>query len=209
MTEYWIPAATCIDELEIKHSRFITSVQQVTSAAEHQAHIRACQQQWTGANHYCNAAITSAPDDSQSYVMSDDGEPSGTAGRPMLNVLLNSGIGEVSVVVVRYFGGVKLGTGGLQRAYTQATLNALECTPKHAKIVRKSACLHYDYADQKVVTHCLAQYDAITEQQEFAAAIEQHIALPEEDFEALAAALKNATQGRVTLKRQTGDNSCA
>ncbi|MDN7125399.1 YigZ family protein [Pseudidiomarina sp. 1APP75-32.1] len=210
MTQYLIPAAPCTHEIEIKHSRFITSVQQVTSASQHQAHIRFCQQQWPGANHYCSAAIYAAPDHSQSYAMSDDGEPGGTAGRPMLQVLLNSGLGEVSVVVVRYFGGIKLGTGGLQRAYTQATLEALKMTSQSQKIVRKTAYLHYDYADQKVVTHCLAQYDAITEQHNFAATIEQQVALPEQLFEDLATALKNATQGRVALKkRQTGDNSCA
>ncbi len=210
MAKYWIPAATTVAEIEIKNSRFITSLQWITSAAEHQAHIRSCQQQWPGANHYCSASVFAAPDDSQAYAMSDDGEPSGTAGRPMLTVLLNSGLGEVSAVVVRYFGGVKLGTGGLQRAYTQATLTALEQLPKTEKIIRKSAYLHYDYADQKVVSHCLAQYDAITERQDFAATIEQQIALPEQQFEDLATALKNATQGRVALKKhQTGDNSCA
>lgn len=132
--------------------------------------------------------------------MSDDGEPSGTAGRPMLNVLLKQEVAELSVVVTRYFGGVKLGTGGLQRAYSQATVEVLQAAEFIEKKVRKAAQIHYDYADQKVVSHWLAQYDVITEQQDFAAGIEQRLAVAESDFSDLAEALKNATQGRVELK---------
>ncbi|WP_411359728.1 YigZ family protein [Pseudidiomarina salilacus] len=205
MQSYLIPAANAVAEIDVKQSRFICSIAPASSSVEHQQHIQACQRQWPNASHYCHAAICAAPNASSSYVMSDDGEPSGTAGRPMLTVLLNSGLGEVSVVVTRYFGGTKLGTGGLQRAYTQATLVALEATDKIEKKVRKSAYLHYDYADQNVVSHWLAQYDAIIEQQDFGATISQQVALPEAQFSDLAAALKNATQGRVTLAKTSGD----
>ncbi|RUO63193.1 YigZ family protein [Pseudidiomarina insulisalsae] len=200
MQAYRIPGAAAVTELEIKHSRFITSVAHADSPAAHQQHIRQCQQRWPGANHYCSAAVTGAPDDSQSYAMSDDGEPGGTAGRPMLNVLLNQLVGEVSVVVTRYFGGIKLGTGGLQRAYSQATVEALQTVDFIEKKVRKAARLHYDYADQKVVSHWLAQYDALTTAQEFTDTITQTIAIADADSTDLADALKNATQGRVELK---------
>ncbi|MBY6064217.1 YigZ family protein [Pseudidiomarina sediminum] len=201
MKSYPVPAQGSVSELEIKHSRFITSVQRAQDASEHQAHIQLCQQKWPGASHYCSAAVFGAPNNSQCYAMSDDGEPSGTAGRPMLNVLLNQSVGEVSVVVTRYFGGIKLGTGGLQRAYSQATVEALQATAWEEKKVRTFAQLHYDYADQKVVSHWLAQYDAITQQQAFAASIEQQVAIADDDFDKLAEVLRNATQGRVELQK--------
>lgn len=200
MQGYLIPSRAVVTELEIKHSRFITSLKPVRSLSEHQQHISECQQRWPGANHYCSAAVTGHPTDGQGYAMSDDGEPSGTAGRPMLNVLLKQAVAELSVVVTRYFGGVKLGTGGLQRAYSQATVEVLQAAEFIEKKVRKAAQIHYDYADQKVVSHWLAQYDVITEQQDFAAGIEQRLAVAESDFSDLAEALKNATQGRVELK---------
>ncbi|WP_258807768.1 YigZ family protein [Pseudidiomarina sp. CB1] len=197
---YLIPKTAVFVELEIKQSRFITSLKPVASLAEHQAHITECQQRWPGASHYCSAAVAGAPNASQQYAMSDDGEPSGTAGRPMLNVLLKQEVGELSVVVTRYFGGIKLGTGGLQRAYSQATVDVLQAAEFIEKKVRKAAYIHYDYADQKIVSHWLAQYDAVTQHQDFAAAIEHDLAVAESDFEDLAEALKNATQGRVELK---------
>ncbi len=200
MRAYLIPQAAVVTELEIKHSRFITSLAPVLSLAEHQAHIAQCQQRWPGANHYCSAAVAGAPNASQLYAMSDDGEPSGTAGRPMLNVLLKQEVGELSVVVTRYFGGIKLGTGGLQRAYSQATVDALQAVEFIEKKVRKAAYLHYDYADQKIVSHWLEQFDAVTEAQDFAASIKCQLAVAESDFADLAEALKNATQGRVELK---------
>jgi len=197
---YLIPETAIVTELEIKQSRFIASLKPVLSLAEHHAHIIECQQRWPGASHYCSAAVAGAPDASQLYAMSDDGEPSGTAGRPMLNVLLKQEIGELSVVVTRYFGGIKLGTGGLQRAYSQATVEALQAVEFIEKKVRKAAYIHYDYADQKIVSHWLAQYDAVTDKQDFAEAVELQLAVAVSDFDDLAEALKNATQGRVELK---------
>lgn len=200
MQDYLIPKSAVVREIEIKHSRFITSLKPVVSLVEHQHHIIECQQRWPGANHYCNAAVAGHPQDGQRYAMSDDGEPSGTAGRPMLNVLLKQEVAELSVVVTRYFGGIKLGTGGLQRAYSQAVVEVLQAAEFIEKKVRKAAYLHYDYTDQKVVSHWLAQYDVLTEQQDFAAVIRQQLAVAESDFTDLAEALKNATQGRVELK---------
>lgn len=200
MQGYLIPKAAVVTELEIKHSRFITSLKPVCSLDEHQQHIAECQHKWPGASHYCSAAVAGPPHDGQRYAMSDDGEPSGTAGRPMLNVLLKQEVAELSVVVTRYFGGIKLGTGGLQRAYSQATVEVLQAAVFIEKKVRIAAYIHYDYADQKIVSHWLAQYDALTEQQDFAAGIKLQLAVAESDFSDLAEALKNATQGRVELK---------
>lgn len=199
MSGYQVPSAPATHEIIIKNSRFIASLWPVTSAAEHQHHLRYCQQQWPGATHYCTAAIWGAPHDSQTYAMSDDGEPSGTAGRPMFHVLQASGLGEVSVIVVRYFGGIKLGTGGLQRAYSQAVSEVLKGVTATAKILRKTAYINYDYADQSVVTHTLQKYDAIIEKQDFTAAIEAQLRVVAATAAQLQTDIKNITQGRVSM----------
>ncbi|WP_164876820.1 YigZ family protein [Pseudidiomarina gelatinasegens] len=199
MSGYLVPVGVAETEIVVKNSRFIASVRQVCSAQEHQQHIQACQQQWPAASHYCSAALWGAPNDSQKYAMSDDGEPSGTAGKPMFNVLQSSGIGEVSAVVIRYFGGTKLGTGGLQRAYSQATAEVLKVLPTQEKILRKAAQINYDYADENVISHVLQRYHAQIEQQEFAERIAAQLAVVAETALELKTEIKNATHGRVAL----------
>lgn len=199
MSGYRVPSAPATHEVIIKNSRFIASARHANSAAEHQQHIRDCQQQWPAASHYCTAALYAAPTDSQKYAMSDDGEPSGTAGRPMFHVLQSSGIGEISVVVTRYFGGVKLGTGGLQRAYSQAVSDVLKVLTCHEKVLRKAAQINYDYADQSVVSHMLQQYDAEITAQQFTAHVEATLAVVADTALELQSDIKNATQGRVVI----------
>lgn len=205
MGGYHVPESPVIAELTIKNSRFIASVEHANTAAATARHQQQCQQRWPGASHYCTAAVYGAPEDSRCYAMSDAGEPSGTAGRPMLNVLLHSGLGEVSVVVVRYFGGVKLGTGGLQRAYSQAVSHALSDLPLREKILRKAAAIHYDYADQSAIQHLLERYNAEITEQEFSERVAMQLAVVADSVTLLANDIKNATQGRVALTIKTGD----
>jgi uncharacterized YigZ family protein len=87
--------------------------------------------------------------------MSDDGEPSGTAGKPMLNVLEHSGIGNIGVVVVRYFGGIKLGTGGLVRAYTSSVSEAVKQLDCIQKVVMEMLTLTLPYAEEAQVRYLL------------------------------------------------------
>ncbi len=203
---YCIPASQESIEINIKNSRFIAHAQAVQSAADVTRHLHWCREQWPGAHHYCTAAQWGAPGDSQRYAMSDDGEPSGTAGRPMFNVIQSSGIGEISVVVVRYFGGIKLGTGGLQRAYSQATAELLKILPTIEKVLRKPAHIHYDYPDQNVVQHTLQRYEAIVTEQQFSEVVEAELAVVASTVSELATDLKNATQGRVELTIRNGDS---
>ncbi len=129
MSEYRKPSATHRCELIIKNSRFITTVAATPDRSSAEAFVAQLKAEHPSANHNCWAHIAGSPDDSRNRGCSDDGEPKGTAGRPMLTVLDHSGLGEVTVVVTRYFGGVKLGTGGLVRAYSQAVREALETLP--------------------------------------------------------------------------------
>ncbi|WP_419181043.1 YigZ family protein [Gallaecimonas kandeliae] len=114
---YPIPAHNLVVEETIRKSRFITLLAHTPGLGAARAFWQQCRDLHPNARHWCFAAVAGKPQDGQQYAMSDDGEPAGTAGKPMLAQLLGSGLGEISAVVVRYYGGVKLGTGGLVRAY--------------------------------------------------------------------------------------------
>ena len=112
------------NETRVEKSRFICNLQKAASEAEAQEHIREMKKQYWDAAHNCSAYVIGKDLAVQRF--SDDGEPSGTAGLPMLEVLRKKGIYNVVAVVTRYFGGVKLGTGGLARAYAGSVVTALE-----------------------------------------------------------------------------------
>lgn len=118
--------------LEIKKSEFITYAYPVTSREQAMFHVQQLREQYADARHHCWAYIIGDPDNTTSAGFDDDGEPSGTAGRPILNVLQHKSIGNIIVIVVRYFGGIKLGAGGLTRAYAgsaQAAVDAMQLCP--------------------------------------------------------------------------------
>ncbi len=131
-------------EEEIKRSRFITTICHVEDVEKAKEYIGFLQKKYADATHKCWAYHIGAPEDTSRIGYSDDGEPHGTAGRPMLVQIQGSGLGDVLAVVTRYFGGIKLGTGGLVRAYQGCVKNALEQIPKKEKIamVLKRFSLH-------------------------------------------------------------------
>jgi uncharacterized YigZ family protein len=128
--------------IEIKRSRFIASVIGDVNSAGAEAFIKKIKAQYPDATHNCYAykAFDSANPDVEIIRCSDDGEPSGTAGQPMLEVLKKRGLSDAAVVVTRYFGGIKLGAGGLVGAYTQAVSEALN----KSDIIEKSECAVYE-----------------------------------------------------------------
>lgn len=204
MAGYRIPQAAIEHELLVKGSRFIAVVGHTATVAARQQLVQAAQHQWPQASHYCLAAITGAPDDEQSYAMSDDGEPSGTAGRPMLQVLIKHQIGEITAVVVRYFGGTKLGTGGLQRAYSQVLVEAMQLLPTTLKVLRKPYILCFDYAHQAAVDYAMQQFEAKLGAAEYQQQVTLKLELEPEKVNAFNQVLHGQTQGRVTLQPQEG-----
>ncbi|MCG3841961.1 YigZ family protein [Psychrobacter sp. Ps1] len=112
--------------LEIKKSEFIAYAYPVTSREQAMFHVEQLREQYPDARHFCWAYIIGDPDNTTSAGFDDDGEPSGTAGRPILNVLQHKSIGNVIIIVVRYFGGIKLGAGGLTRAYAGSAQAAVD-----------------------------------------------------------------------------------
>ena len=124
MQNYKTIAKTGSHEKDIKKSRFIAHIAQTFSEDEANAFIQKIREQESGATHNCTAFIVM--ENVKIERMSDDGEPSGTAGSPILNVLQQQDLQNVTVVVTRYFGGIKLGAGGLIRAYSSTTAEAVK-----------------------------------------------------------------------------------
>ena len=145
-TRYPIPAATHRVEEEIRHSRFITTLGICGDAAQAQDFIESVRREFPDATHHCWAFVGGPPGTTAQVGLSDDGEPHGTAGRPMLNVLLHAAVGEIVAVVTRFYGGVKLGKGGLSRAYAGGVKKALANLPLKRKIAYRSAKIMLDYS---------------------------------------------------------------
>lgn len=131
------PGEIATDEYEIKRSRFITWITRADSEEEARDILALARAEYSDARHHCSAYIHEVEGSNRVERSSDDGEPSGTAGRPMLDVLIGSGMTNVVAVVVRYFGGIKLGTGGLVRAYSDAVSGCLPKVSKNTRVRRE------------------------------------------------------------------------
>lgn len=145
MDEYYSLYKGAVGEIEEKKSRFIATIEPATSEEEASAFIARMKKQYWDARHNCSAFVVG--DDGQLMRSSDDGEPSGTAGRPMLEVLKGEKVTNVAVVVTRYFGGTLLGTGGLIRAYQGAVKEALKNCIILRKISGSYLIIKSDYTD--------------------------------------------------------------
>ncbi len=123
---YSIPAAPVEHCVEVKRSKFIARIAHAEDRISAMKSLEQAKQDYPDARHHCWAYLIGHPSQPSNAAFSDDGEPSGTAGKPILNVLNHSGIGDILVVVIRYFGGIKLGAGGLVRAYSSSTQQAID-----------------------------------------------------------------------------------
>lgn len=134
-------------EFEVKRSRFIGWVARATTEDEARAVIAAAREEYPDARHHCSAFIVHQDGAQPIERSSDDGEPSGTAGKPMLEVLKGSGMQDVVAVAIRYFGGIKLGTGGLVSAYTASVADTLEQVTRVTREVRELGTVDFPHAE--------------------------------------------------------------
>lgn len=151
------------------------------------------------ATHHCFAYVIGDPDASAEMRWDDDGEPGGTAGRPILNVLTQRRAGDVLTVVVRYFGGVKLGAGGLVRAYSAAASAALDEAGLAEAVSYAEVTLHASYADEQNVRHLLEAEGVSLVTVDYANDVAITARVPRHKVESLHRALAERTQGRVKL----------
>jgi len=202
MPSYQVPADTIVVEQELKKSRFIASAGRASNKAEAAAFIQAVRRTFPDASHNCWAYIAGEPNNTVEIGMSDDGEPQGTAGKPMLNVLQHKGIGEIVVVVTRYFGGVKLGAGGLVRAYSGAVQAVMEELPLAEVVAVKEALLQFPYPHESNIRRLLDSLKIEVVDTGYQEQVLMHIKVPENQTGELAEKAVNQTHGEAALKWQ-------
>lgn len=186
-------------ETIVNRSRFICYLYPCTSIEEAKVFVKQLQQDQPQASHHCSAFLTKAADDSLGYGYSDDGEPSGTAGKPMLAVLQGGGIGQVCAVVVRYFGGTKLGTGGLQRAYGDSVRQALTFLQSKTKIAMAAKTLACQYSQVDDVLHLLRQVEGQVLTQDYQQSVIFELAIPTKKLVLLQDNLHTLSAGQLQL----------
>lgn len=193
---YLVPAATVRVETVVVNSRFITLAGRVETIETAKAFIAAVRAEFPDANHHVYA-FRVGHGSSVIDGVSDDGEPSGTSGPPVLAVLRGSDIGDIAIVVTRYFGGTKLGTGGLTRAYGEAARTVLAEMPLERKIAWSKLAADMPYSLYELVNRLLPTYEAVVEDQEFGALVTLYFRVPAAHVGALSAAIVELSSGTV------------
>ncbi|MBQ7956134.1 MAG: YigZ family protein [Lachnospiraceae bacterium] len=184
-------------EIVEKKSRFIATVRCVESEEEALAFIEEMKKKYWDARHNCHAFVVGENGGIQRY--SDDGEPGGTAGRPMLDVLLGEGIRNIAVVVTRYFGGVLLGTGGLVRAYTQAVKAGLENSKVAWMRFGKVLDIETDYNGIGKILYLLGQSGIEPQKAEYTEVVRLQVMLPYEIAGKMEKDITEATNGKAQI----------
>jgi uncharacterized YigZ family protein len=196
---YTIPAGRHRTEQSIERSRFICTIARAQTPDDAQAFVREMNAEFADATHNCWAFVAGPPGSANQIGMSDDGEPHGTAGRPMLTVLTHSGVGEIAAVVTRYYGGTKLGTGGLVKAYGGAVQHALLTLPTTDRVARVDLELTITYGRLTAIQQLLPVHEAEIIEQAFGVDVVLMLRLPATKLEPLSAAVADATRGEARM----------
>lgn len=196
MTSYLTVARPALVETEVKRSRFLCRIERVTTEEQARAVVEEERKSHWDARHHCSAFVLGPS--AQVQRSNDDGEPSGTAGAPMLEVLRGREVSDVVAVVTRWFGGVLLGAGGLVRAYSDAVRAGLDEAG-----VRERRLLHrYDvevpHAEAGRLEHGLRAHDVAVLGVDYGAQVRLRVAVPAEDAERLPRLLAELTGGELT-----------
>ena len=188
-------------EEEIKKSRFLTFIFPAKGKVAAMQSIAEIKTLHKDARHHCWAYIAGSPKDSVNMGCSDDGEPKGTAGKPMLAVLQGSNVGEMVAVVVRYSGGIKLGTGGLVRAYSNGLQQLCPIMPKTEKRFYQQFQLQCSYAQMATIEYLLASYSGKIIHVDYQQAVVALIEVDREKISQFKQKLKSLMQGQVIAKQ--------
>ncbi len=193
---YLIPAETVTTEIVIRKSRFLTTIQLAPTVVEARGRLAALRSDLPAANHHVYAFRVGFGN-SVTEGMSDDGEPTGTAGPPTLAVLRGSGMGDILLVTARFFGGTKLGTGGLVRAYTESAQEALRKLKIERKVDRKTVGLEMPYSLYNIVRRLIDAHNGIIEDEEFGVEILVIARFVTNDLNCFTIELRERTAGAV------------
>ncbi len=197
---YRIPEKTYQFTEIIKQSKFITTIAHTPTEEDAHLFIAKIKDEFPDASHNCWAYIVGIPGNTSKIRMSDDGEPHGTAGKPILNILSHSGIVEVSAVVTRYFGGIKLGTGGLVRAYSGSVKNALERISTKERIESIILKITVSYARYNAIKNILATFNASIQKESYTNEIFIQIKVPLKNKLPFILAARDITRGDILIE---------
>lgn len=187
-------------EQTIKRSRFIASVGHTLGVEEAKAFIEQIKAEFEDARHNCWAYCAGAAGSTDRIGASDDGEPHGTAGRPMLTAVTHSGIGEVTVVVTRYFGGILLGTGGLVKVYQSSVKMALEAVPTRIRTKTKRIKFSVEHRFVNQVLRKIETANGRILEKNFDMDADFDVEIPEDLAETFAKELEELTRGALLIE---------
>lgn len=191
-----IPQREARAEIVIDRSRFIACAGPAFSVEQARSFIGAIKREFSDASHHVPAFLIGHGAAVISHC-TDDGEPSGTAGRPVLVVLQGSGLSDAVLVVTRYFGGIKLGTGGLVKAYTQAAQAVLRVLPRAEKASTYTIMLAFEYTFFERMRQYAAAHQVVVLEEDFGADVTLTLQIREEKFEKFQMDVKDLTRGTV------------
>lgn len=177
--------------LEVKKSDFITWLKAIDSREQAMAYLQEARDAYPDARHHCWAYVMGDSPNSQTAAMSDDGEPSGTAGKPMLNVLQHKPVNNVMAIVIRYFGGIKLGAGGLVRAYSQAVEQAFSEAQLEPVVLKCQHEMRMDFSLEQWVRHQLSLHNGQVLNVDYGSDVNMLIELPEVESPAFVEQLQS------------------
>ncbi|MCA9243936.1 MAG: YigZ family protein [Phycisphaerales bacterium] len=197
---YPIPRERVRVETRASNSRFIATIAPAATMPEAQAFLREIRAEMPDATHHVYA-FRVGYGASVSEAMSDDGEPSGTSGPPALAVLRGADIGNVALVITRYFGGTKLGTGGLVHAYTEAAKAALAAVERVEKVQRVKLRVRFAYAVLERARRALVEHECLIEDEQFEADVTTTFSAPVDRLVEIERVLVNLTAGAARLER--------
>jgi len=191
-----IPAAAAAIELKVSNSTFIASASPAFSVEEAKNFIDQIKERYVDATHNVPVYIIGHPPSTIEH-SSDDGEPSGTAGRPALSVLRGSGFGDIVIVITRYFGGTKLGTGGHVRAYSDSVREVLKVLPKAQKVATTTAMILVPYSFYEQTQRIIATFNGVIANQDFGVDVTLTIQMTEADFPGFQQTLFEKSNGQI------------
>ena len=196
LAQYPIPAQETRAEIVVVNSRFIATVAPVFTVDEAKAFVSRIKDEFSDASHNVSVYLIGHGQTVIAHC-TDDGEPAGTAGRPALAVLQGSGLGDVAVVVTRYFGGTKLGTGGLVRAYGDAVREVLSVLPRAARVPTRTVLVAVPYSSFERVQLLIDAHGGEIQEQDFGVDVTVQARFPQDRYPAFEAALYEASNGRL------------
>lgn len=196
--KYLVPKKTVSCSQEIKKSKFITTIGRAVDIDAARKFVKVISSKYQDASHNCYAFIAGGPG-SPDIGMGDDGEVSGTAGKPMLNVLQHKDIGEIVAVVTRYYGGVNLGPGGLVRAYTSSLQLALDELILQEFVEIKKAVVEVDFQYENAVRQSLAKAGIEPGDAGYSEAVKFHLEIPVDLYDKLIEDIGNQTRGNFKI----------